>query len=79
MDPRLGGVVLVLLLIGAYALYGIFCPTRLLEQELDEGPPFLPYWMRYLALYDSEKKVRAACGLYLAIAIVGLVAVFVRD
>jgi hypothetical protein len=76
MNPVLGGVALFLLVIVAYAIYGIVWPNRLVAHESDWWPPFLPYWVRDLALYDSEISVRAACFLYLAIAITGLVVVF---
>lgn len=59
------------LAVAAYATFGIAYPRRLVSRER-EFEPLLPYWMRDLFVYDSEKKVRRACVLFLAIAIAGL-------
>jgi hypothetical protein len=60
--------------IGAYAIFSIIAPQRLISRE-SQFEPFLPYWMRELFVYDSEKKVRKACMLFLAISIAGIVTV----
>ncbi len=62
------------LAIAVYAIFGIVSPRRLVSRER-EFEPLLPYWMRDLFVYDSEKKVRRACFLFLAIAIAGLATV----
>ena len=60
--------------IAAYAIVGIVSPRKLVSRE-KELEPLVPYWMRELFIYDSEKKVRKACVLFLAIAIAGLASV----
>ena len=65
-------VAIFFLAIAAYAVFGIISPERLVSRER-EFAPLLPYWMRDLFAYNSEKKVRKACALFLVIAIAGLV------
>jgi hypothetical protein len=65
-------VLVFFLAVAAYAIFGIVSPGRLVSRER-EFEPLLPYWMRDLFVYRSEKKVRRACALFLAIAIAGVV------
>lgn len=71
MTLERAAVCILFLAIAAYAIVGIAYPSRLVSHER-KFEPFLPYWMRDLFIYDSERKVRRACLLFLAIAIAGL-------